>query len=85
VRARVAAPGGAAWYDAESVRQLCQMTGRGVRHDADRCETYILDSEFERLLARRRGMFPRWWLEALQVEGAGAPTQVAGSAGRSGD
>jgi Rad3-related DNA helicase len=84
VRARVAAPGGVAWYDAESVRQLCQMTGRGVRHEADRCETYILDSEFGRLLSRRRGMFPRWWLEALRVEGAGAPTQVVGSAGRSG-
>jgi Rad3-related DNA helicase len=80
VRARVAAPGGAAWYDAESVRQLCQMTGRGVRHEADRCEAYVLDAEFGRLLSRRRGMFPRWWLEALQVEGAGAMAQVASPA-----
>ncbi|MBO0682868.1 MAG: hypothetical protein J2P45_06905 [Candidatus Dormibacteraeota bacterium] len=70
VRARAAAPGGRAWYDAESVRQLCQMTGRGVRHQADRCETYILDSEFGRLLSRRHGMFPRWWLEALRTERA---------------
>lgn len=66
VKARWKAPGGDAWYDAESVRQLCQMTGRGVRHEADRCQTYILDSEFSRLLARRRSMFPRWWLDALR-------------------
>jgi Rad3-related DNA helicase len=66
VRARAKAPGGRAWYDAESVRQLCQMTGRGVRHEADRCETYILDSEFSNLLAHRRDMFPSWWLDALR-------------------
>jgi ATP-dependent DNA helicase DinG len=65
VQARAKAPGGRAWYDAESVRQLCQMTGRGVRHDADRCETYILDSEFSNLLSHRRDMFPRWWLDAV--------------------
>jgi ATP-dependent DNA helicase DinG len=82
VRARVAAPGGAAWYDAESVRQLCQMTGRGVRHEADRCETYLLDSEFGRLLSRRRGMFPRWWLEALQIEGATAAVRASTPASR---
>ena len=64
--ARVRAPGGPAWYDAESVRQLCQMTGRGVRHEADRCETYVLDSEFSRLLSHRREMFPRWWLDAVK-------------------
>src|SRR5438105_9426812 len=66
VRARVRAPGGPAWYDAESVRQLCQMTGRGVRHEADRCETYILDAEFSRLLSHRREMFPRWWLDSVR-------------------
>jgi Rad3-related DNA helicase len=65
VRARAKAAGGDAWYDAESVRQLCQMTGRGVRHEADRCETYILDAEFSSLLSRRRDMFPRWWLDAV--------------------
>jgi Rad3-related DNA helicase len=65
VKARAKAPGGRAWYDAESVRQLCQMTGRGVRHEADHCETYILDSEFSSLLAHRRDMFPHWWLDAV--------------------
>ena len=73
VRARARAAGGRAWYDAESVRQLCQMTGRGVRHEADHCETYILDSEFSNLLAHRRDMFPRWWLDAvIRASGTGA-------------
>ena len=42
------------------------MTGRGVRHAGDRCDTYILDAEFGRLCRNGGwGLFPAWWREAV--------------------
>jgi hypothetical protein len=43
------------------------MTGRGVRHPGDQCDTYILDAEFARLWRSpaARQLFPGWWREAV--------------------
>lgn len=64
VMARVALPDGNAWYHGvEPARRLLQMTGRGNRHTADRCVTYLLDNDLGPLL--RSGALPEWWQAAL--------------------
>ena len=67
VKARMRKPDGDRWSQVQQVRELCQMTGRGVRHAGDHCQTYILDEEFDRLWrsARARLLFPAWWREAV--------------------
>jgi Rad3-related DNA helicase len=56
---------GKEWYAAQTVRNLCQATGRGFRHQDDWCETYILDESFDRLWREHSDLFPRWWTESL--------------------
>src|SRR6266700_1075324 len=66
VKLRMRSRDGQRWSQVHQVRELCQMTGRGVRHAGDRCDTYILDSEFERLWqSPARRLFPAWWREAV--------------------
>lgn len=65
VRVRMASKNGQRWYQVQQVRELCQMTGRGVRHEHDHCDTYVLDSEFGPLWRRGRDLFPDWWREAV--------------------
>lgn len=48
-----------AWYSNQAVMDVLQMQGRGVRHGEDYCTTYVLDSNFRRLV------FPDWFNEAL--------------------
>ena len=45
---------------------VMQMTGRGVRHQNDHCDTYILDSQFIGLLARTHHYIPKWWVESIK-------------------
>jgi ATP-dependent DNA helicase DinG len=59
-------PGGQTWYNIQAVRTLVQMTGRATRHSTDFSTSYILDSQFERMLwTKCRPLFPAWWVEAL--------------------
>lgn len=66
VSARIHSPGGQVWYNVQTVRSIVQMTGRAVRHEDDYCTTYILDSQFGQLWGRARGLFPKWWTDALE-------------------
>jgi Rad3-related DNA helicase len=67
VRLRLRTPDGQRWSQVHQIRELCQMTGRGVRHPGDQCDTYILDAEFARLWRSpaARQLFPGWWREAV--------------------
>lgn len=65
VNARLYSYGGEKWYSVQTVRSIVQMTGRGMRHKNDWCDTYILDTSFKRLLKENKRLFPSWWLEAL--------------------
>ena len=56
---------GREWYTDMALRSLVQMTGRGVRHEADYCTSYILDAQIERVLSQYRSRLPAWWLEAI--------------------
>ena len=56
---------GRAWYTVETIRAICQMTGRGMRHEKDWCITYILDRQFQSIFERSSYLFPGWWKDAL--------------------
>ena len=56
---------GKIWYSVQTIRTICQMTGRGMRSADDSCVTYILDSQFNRLFNENRRLFPGWWASAL--------------------
>lgn len=66
VAARLKGPGGQGWYRSQTCRSLVQMCGRGVRHERDRCATYVLDRQGDRVVAENRRILPRWWLDALR-------------------
>ena len=65
VRARLKLPGGRGWYLVQTVRSMVQMTGRGMRHKDDWCDSYIVDRQFVELWRRHRDLFPRWWRDAV--------------------
>lgn len=66
VSARMRLPGGQAWYVVQTIRDIVQMTGRGVRSADDYATSYILDSQFMKNTWRRnKPLFPMWWREAV--------------------
>ncbi len=59
---------GQVWYAVQTIRDIVQMCGRGVRHKDDWCVTYILDQQFARnLWARWKSLFPNWFTEAVNT------------------
>jgi len=66
VAARLKAPGGDQWYVFKAIQTLMQMSGRGVRNETDHCDTYILDQQFNGLLARTKQYVPKWWMDAIR-------------------
>ena len=71
VKARMALQFGQAWYNLKTIQTVMQMTGRAVRSPEDYALTYILDRQFDSLLARTRHLIPKWWLEAIRREAVG--------------
>jgi Rad3-related DNA helicase len=66
VSARLRLPGGQAWYSANTVRDIVQMAGRGVRTPTDVCPTYILDQQFVRnVWNKSKFLFPAYFREAV--------------------
>lgn len=67
VKSRVYGSGsfGRFWYQAQCAQDIVQASGRGVRHKDDYCVTYILDKQAERLIVDNQGLFPRYWLKAV--------------------
>jgi len=59
-------PNGQTWYTVKTIRDIVQMTGRGVRTPTDVCPTYILDQQFTRnIWARSKLLFPQYFREAV--------------------
>lgn len=62
---------GRLWYDSQTSRTIVQMVGRGMRHERDQCETYLLDATFTKFYSKWNNndgthrLFPSWFLEAL--------------------
>ena len=66
VSRRIHMPGGDTWYAVQAVRDVVQMTGRGVRSKDDHAVTYIFDQQFASNLWRKhKGLFPAWWRESV--------------------
>ena len=67
VSSRLHLPGGQQWYSVKTVRDIVQMTGRGVRSETDTCVTYILDQQFTRnVWGKNQTLFPAYFREAVQ-------------------
>lgn len=56
---------GKQWYAVQTIRSLCQMTGRGMRSADDWAISYIIDSSFHDLYGPNRKLFPTWWADAI--------------------
>lgn len=65
ISARLHSRNGQLWYSVGAVRTMVQMSGRGMRHEEDYCETYILDRQFIGLWKKNKSLFPKWWSDAL--------------------
>ena len=53
------------YYNWLTCLKICQCYGRSIRSETDKAETYILDSDFSRLLSNSRNMLPIWFTEAI--------------------
>lgn len=53
------------WYNYQTIMPLMQSYGRGIRDNDDYCTTYVLDSDFEKLLLNYRDLFNMYFLEAI--------------------
>lgn len=53
------------WYARKTILRLVQASGRAVRGVNDFATTYIIDSNFERLLKNNVEIFPDWYLDSL--------------------
>lgn len=67
VSLRLHLPGGQLWYVVKTVRDIVQMTGRGVRSEIDWCDTYILDQQFTcNVWAKWKALFLPSFIEVVR-------------------
>lgn len=52
-------------YAAQTLARIAQISGRGMRHDKDHCETVILDGSFRRLWSWHKELAPSWFSDIL--------------------
>lgn len=55
------------WYQRKAILALVQSCGRSVRGVNDWANTYILDSNFLRLIRDSHDIFPDWFTESLEI------------------
>jgi ATP-dependent DNA helicase DinG len=67
------------WHLRQTTLAVVQACGRVVRTPTDWAEIAILDSGFASLL-RRPDLFPKWFLEAVEVNGKKPPQRVTPAA-----
>jgi len=53
------------WYQLQATLTIIQASGRCVRSREDHADTFILDSDFGKLLNQAGHLFPGWWKQAL--------------------
>ena len=56
------------WYSYQTAKTLIQSYGRSVRNSEDFATTYILDSDADWFIKRNKNMFPKFFLEALEIK-----------------
>ena len=60
-------PDGNDWYQASTMQDVLQATGRIVRSIDDWGTTYILDAHFDWMLERNRAALPSWFLARIDA------------------
>lgn len=66
ISARTHLPNGNLWYAVQTIRDIVQMAGRGVRHQQDWCVTYVFDIQFSKnLWSKWKAIFPKWFQAAV--------------------
>lgn len=60
------------WYSNTTSISILQGIGRGVRNEKDWCVTFILDACFSNLLNTSSGMFPKEFIDRIQI----IPSQI---------
>jgi len=63
VKARMKIDG--SYLPMQAALKLCQSYGRTVRHDADFCDTFVLDSGFDRFMQTCGWLLPKWFVAAV--------------------
>ena len=56
---------GQTWYSVQTIRELVQMTGRGMRSESDWCVSWILDKQFLNIWGKNQDLFPEWWRRSV--------------------
>lgn len=56
---------GQLWYTTNMLLTVLQMSGRGMRSETDRCNTYILDQLVDKAICEMPSVLPDWWKEAI--------------------
>ena len=59
---------GELWYKSSAAQEIVQACGRGVRSVDDYCTTYILDRQACKLITDNTSLFPRYFIESVEVE-----------------
>lgn len=57
-----------AYINYVAMQELVQMSGRGMRDEEDRCETFVIDDSLLWFLKKNRGFAPQWWLDAVKKD-----------------
>jgi Rad3-related DNA helicase len=55
------------WYIRKAIMNIIQGSGRSIRTESDWSVTVIFDSSFRRLLKKYRGLFSRWYIDAISI------------------
>ena len=54
------------WYAYQTIMPVMQAYGRGIRDADDYCVTYVIDSEFDKLLNQYGDLFNEYFIEAIE-------------------
>jgi ATP-dependent DNA helicase DinG len=55
------------WYARKTILALVQSCGRSIRGIDDWANTYIVDTNFLRLLRDNHDIFPEWFVESIEI------------------
>jgi len=55
------------WYSREAIIKIVQGSGRSIRSEDDWAETFILDSNFGRLLKNDNDLIPEWFKSSVKI------------------
>ncbi|MFX0093423.1 MAG: helicase C-terminal domain-containing protein [Candidatus Hodarchaeota archaeon] len=71
IRKRMALVDGERWYLSQAIRKVQQAAGRTTRSKKDWSHTFILDSDFDRLIKNHDNLFFKWFKDALRRKDIG--------------